>query len=180
MVAAVDGGIVRPAEWRRVREFAVDTPASPALLAVLGEAGAGKSTLWRGGVQAAVPAAAVIDLAPLDMRQIRNLLPGHVTAAQARMVARQSRGNPFWALQVAAAPDPGPQGALPGAPVPPLARTLTDRLSRSLSAEAAQALAVVAAAGRITMPQALAVLDHLDDPAGALDAAVLAGVVEET
>src|SRR5207244_4355974 len=80
---------------------------------------------WR-GLLAAVPAAAVIDLAPLDMRQIQNLLPGHVTAAQARMVAQKSRGDPFWALQVAAALGPGPQGALPGAPVPPLARTLTD------------------------------------------------------
>jgi hypothetical protein len=56
IVAAVDGGIVRPTEWRRVREFAVDIPASPDLLAVLGEAGAGKSTLWRGGVQAAAEA----------------------------------------------------------------------------------------------------------------------------
>jgi hypothetical protein len=56
IVAAVDGGIVRPGEWDRVREFAVGTPASPTVLAVLGEAGAGKSTLWRGGVQAAVEA----------------------------------------------------------------------------------------------------------------------------
>ena len=39
---------------------------------------------------------------------------------------------------------------------------------------------MVAAAGRIAMPEALAVLDHLDDPAAALDAAVLAGVVVET
>jgi DNA-binding CsgD family transcriptional regulator len=64
--------------------------------------------------------------------------------------------------------------------VPPLARTLTDRLSRSLSAEAAAALAVVAAAGRIGLPEALAVLDHLADPAAAVDEAVLAGVVVET
>lgn len=324
-MAAVDGGIVRPAEWRRVREFAVDIPASPGLLAVLGEAGAGKSTLWRGGVEAAVhsgrrvlrteptgsetdlsfaglsdllagglpavaadipapqldalevalllraagerpptahavglavlaalralaarcpvlvavddaqwldgasldalvyalrriaegpvsvlvaartqasadpltagepppphawrsllaavPTAAVLDLAPLDTWQIRNLLPDYVTAGQARMVAQQSRGNPFWAIQIAADLYSGPQGALPSTPVPPLARTLSDRLSRSLSAEAAQALAMVAAAGRITVPQALAVLDNLNDPAEALDAAVLAGVVEET
>ena len=64
--------------------------------------------------------------------------------------------------------------------MPPLARTLTDRLSRSLSAEAAAALAVVAAAGRIGVAEALEVLDHLADPAAALDAAVLAGVVVET
>ena len=64
--------------------------------------------------------------------------------------------------------------------MPPLARTLTDRLSRSLSPDAAEALAVVAAAGRIGVAEALAVLDHLEDPAAALDAAVLAGVVVET
>ena len=56
---------------------------------------------WR-DLLAAVPAAEVIDLAPLDMWQIQNLLPPTVTAAQARLVAGQSRGNPFWALQVSA------------------------------------------------------------------------------
>jgi DNA-binding CsgD family transcriptional regulator len=123
---------------------------------------------------AAVPAAEVIDLAPLDMWQIQNLLPRTVTAAQAREVARQSRGNPFWALQVSA--------SLEGAEsqVPPLARTLTDRLSRSLSAGAAAALAAVAAAGRIGVAEALEVLNDLTDPAAAVDAAVLAGVVVET
>jgi len=50
----------------------------------------------------ALPAAEVLALAPLDMWQIQNLLPTNVTAAQARLVARQSRGNPFWALQIAA------------------------------------------------------------------------------
>jgi DNA-binding CsgD family transcriptional regulator len=317
-VAAVGGGIVRSAEWRRVREFAQGVRASPAVLAVEGEAGAGKSTLWRAGVQAAVdaghrllrsepsageadlsfaglsdlladvlpvvgadipgpprealeialllrpageepptaravgqavlaalracaaggpvlvavddvqwldeasldalafalrrvttgplsvlmaarseaaadpltagapapprrwrellaalPSAEVIDLAPLDMWQIQNLLPRTVTAAQARLVARQSRGNPFWAMEISA------NLGSAEAPVPPLARALTDRLSRSLSAGAAAALAVVAAAGRIGMGEALAVLSHLDDPAAALDAAILAGVVVE-
>ncbi len=64
--------------------------------------------------------------------------------------------------------------------VPPLARTLTERLSRSLNPEAADALAVVAAADRIGVAETLAVLDHLPDPAAALDAAVVAGVVVET
>ncbi len=63
--------------------------------------------------------------------------------------------------------------------MPALARSLTDRLACSLSAEAADALAVVAAAGRIGIPETLSVLDHLADPAAALDAAVLAGVVVE-
>jgi DNA-binding CsgD family transcriptional regulator len=318
-VSAVRGDFVRLAEWQRVRDFAVSAPASPALLAVEGEAGAGKSTLWRAGVAAAtdaghrllrsepsaaeadlsfaglsdlligvlpevaadipvpqrealevalllrtageqaptahavglavlaalracvsvgpvliaiddvqwldeasldalifalrrltggplsvllaarseaqadpltagaptpprrwhellaaLPAAAEVGLAPLDMWQIQSLLPGTVTAAQARLVARQSRGNPFWAIQIAANLDSAQ------APVPQLARALTERLSRSLSADAAEALATVAAAGRVQVPEAHSVLGHLADPAGALDATVLAGVVVET
>ena len=55
-MGAVRGDIVRLAEWQRVRGFAVSVPASPALLAVEGEAGAGKSTLWRAGVAAATDA----------------------------------------------------------------------------------------------------------------------------
>jgi DNA-binding CsgD family transcriptional regulator len=319
-VAAVGGGFVRSAEWRRVSDFAVGVQArtAPAVLAMAGEAGAGKSTLWRAGVEVAAgagcrllrsepsasetdlsfaglsdllagvlplvaaeipgpplealeialllrpageepptaravglavlaalractsrgpvllaiddvqwldeasldaltfalrripdgplsllmaarseapadpltagspppshrwrelltawPAAEVIDLAPLGTWQIQNLLPATVTAAQARLVARQSRGNPFWALEIAASSGPA------AAPVPPLARALTDRLARSLTAAATEALAVVAAAGRIGVNEALAVLGHLGDPAAALDAAILAGVVAE-
>jgi hypothetical protein len=56
----VTGGasLVRAAEWGRIREFAVGVPALrvPALLAVGGEAGAGKSTLWRAGIAAAADA----------------------------------------------------------------------------------------------------------------------------
>src|SRR5215813_5432922 len=57
-MAAVGGGIVRLAEWRRVRDFVTDVPAraQPGVLAVLGEAGAGKSTLWRAGVEESVDA----------------------------------------------------------------------------------------------------------------------------
>ncbi len=64
--------------------------------------------------------------------------------------------------------------------VPPLARTLTGRLSRSLSTGAAAALAAIGAAGRIGVAEALEVLNDLADPADALDAAALAGVVVET
>ena len=318
---AAIGGIVRTAEWRRVREFATGVPAraEPAVLAVVGEAGAGKSTLWRAGAEAAaeaghrllrsepsaseadlsfaglsdllagvlplveadipgpqrealeialllrpagdepptaravglavlaalracvsegpvlvaiddvhwldeaslealtfalrrvatgpwslllaarseapadpltagapppprrwrellaaLPAAQEIDLAPLDLWQIQNLLPSTVTAARARLVARQSRGNPFWAMEILAS-----LGSAQAA-VPPLARVLTDRLSRSLTAAAAEALATVAAAGRLGVGEALAVLGYLEDPAAALDAAILAGVVNES
>ena len=89
-------------------------------------------------------------------------------------MARRSRGNPFWALQVSASLESTESQ------VPPLARALTDRLSRSLSGGAAAALTVVAAAGRIGLRDALAVLGQLDDPAAAVDAAVLAGVVAES
>ena len=50
----------------------------------------------------ALPAAEIIDLAPLDMWQVQNLLPPSVSAARAREVARQSRGNPFWSKEIAA------------------------------------------------------------------------------
>jgi DNA-binding CsgD family transcriptional regulator len=126
------------------------------------------------GLPAAVPGAGRIDLAPLDQWQIQGLLPASVSAAQARLAAAQSRGNPFWAIQVAASLEAAE------APLPELALTLTRRLSSSLSQPAADALAVVAAAGRITVANAISVLgDFTGDPAGALDAAVLAGVVTE-
>jgi DNA-binding CsgD family transcriptional regulator len=317
-VAVASGDVVRTAEWHQVREFAVSTWSRPGILAIAGEPGAGKSTLWRAGVEAAAgtghrvlrsePSAAEADLsfaalsdlltdalpevgqqipdpqrealevalllrpagpepptaravglavlaalrglasagpvlvaiddvqwvdeaslealtfafrragsgplgllvaarteapadpltavspppprgwrdlvaavpaqtiglAPLDHWQVQRLLPRTVSAARSRMVARQSRGNPFWALEIAASLQDS------DTPVPALARTLTERLARSLSEEAGEALAVVAGAGRITVADALAALNHLDDPAAALDQAVLAGVVVET
>jgi DNA-binding CsgD family transcriptional regulator len=127
---------------------------------------------WR-DLLAAVPAAEQLTLAPLDARQVRELLP-EASAAQAQLVASQSRGNPFWAREVWATMDAA------GGPVPPLARALTDRLCRSLTPGAADALAIVAAAGRVVLPDALTVLGHLADPAAALDEAVLAGLVTET
>jgi DNA-binding CsgD family transcriptional regulator len=131
------------------------------------------SRRWR-DLLTALPAAEEIDLAPLNLWQIQSLLPRTVTAIQTRLVARQSRGNPFWALQIAADLDSA------RAPVPQLARTLTERLACSLSPGIAEVLATVAAAGRIRVAEALGVLSQLEDPAAALDAAVLAGVVVET
>ena len=85
-------------------------------------------------------------LAPLDASQIQRLLPPTATPAQARLVASQSRGNPFWAGEIWASM------ASARSEVPPLARAaLAERLERSLTVAATDALAVVAAAGRITV-----------------------------
>ncbi len=121
---------------------------------------------WR-ELPAALPAASPIMLAPMDAAQIQRLLPPAATPAQARLVASQSRGNPFWAGEIWASM------ASARSEVPPLARAaLAERLERSLTAAATGALAVVAAAGRITVSDAVAVMGDLDDPGGALDAAV--------
>ena len=165
----------------------LDSGSLPVLLAARSEAPADPLTAgnpapsrrWR-ELLAARHAAEEIDLAPLDMWQIQNLLPETVTAAQARLVARESRGNPFWALQIAANLDAARAPAESSQPpVPELARAMAGRLARSLSADAAQALAMVAAAGRIGVAEALTVLGYLDDPGCALDAAILAGVLVE-
>jgi DNA-binding CsgD family transcriptional regulator len=129
---------------------------------------------WR-ELPAALHAVSPIMLAPLDALQIQRLLPPTATPAQARLVASQSRGNPFWAAEIWASM------ASATSEVPPLARAaLARRLERSLTMAAADALAVVAAAGRITVSDAVAVMDDLDDPGAALDAAVLAGVIVES
>ena len=47
------GGIVRATEWRRVQDFIIEEGHSPSVLVIEGEAGAGKSTLWRYGVELA-------------------------------------------------------------------------------------------------------------------------------
>jgi DNA-binding CsgD family transcriptional regulator len=151
------------------------------LLAARGDASADPFTVgapapshrWR-ELLAALPTAEVLELVPLELSQVQMLLPASVSATRARVVTDQSRGNPFWALEISANLDVGE------APVPPLARALTDRLSRSLSDAAAETLATVAAAGRMGVNEALVVLDHLSDPAAALDAAILAGVVVES
>jgi DNA-binding CsgD family transcriptional regulator len=134
---------------------------------------------WR-ELLAATSEAHEIELAPLDLWQVQNLLPSTLTAAQVRSIARLSRGNPFWAKEVAAAGSSGTAAVPAVTPVPPLAKVLTDRLARSLSPAAAEALAAVAAAGRIAASEAIAVLSHLDDPAAALDSAILAGVLVES
>ena len=130
------------------------------------------------------PATEQIMLAPLDVRQVQGLLPPGATAGQARAVTRQSRGNPFWAREIWAGMAADATAAQDEAAVPPRARAaLAERLRRSLPQPAAKALTVVSAAGRITLADAISVLDgvpDVPDPAAALDAAVLAGVVVET
>jgi DNA-binding CsgD family transcriptional regulator len=146
----------------------VDAPADP-----LTAGAAPPPHGWR-DLLAAVREAEEITLGPLDVWQIQKLLPGPVTARQARRVADQSRGNPFWAKEIAATLDSGQDS------VPSLARALIERLARSVTVSTTEALAVVAAAGRIAVADALPMLDGLEVPAAALDAAVVAGVIVET
>jgi hypothetical protein len=127
---------------------------------------------WR-NLLAAVPPGEQVRLAPLGIRQIQKLLPSAVTAAQARQVAAQSPGNPFWAREIAANLD-SEHSALP-----PLAREMTGSLCGSLTPPACEAMAMVAAAGRITVSDALIALGYLEEPAAALDETVLRGLVVE-
>jgi DNA-binding CsgD family transcriptional regulator len=143
---------------------------------------------WR-ELLSAWPATERITLGPLDARQVQGLLPPGATARQVRAVTHQSRGNPFWAREVWAGMAAGETAGQGEPVVPPRARAaLADRLRRSLPRSAAAALTVVAAAGRISLADAVSVLDDVPgpaaddvaDPAAALDAAVIAGVVVET
>ncbi|HSZ39907.1 MAG TPA: LuxR family transcriptional regulator [Trebonia sp.] len=169
-------------------------PALSLLLAARTEAPADPLTVgtpsppdgWRRLLAAFPPAAAAeLVLEPLALDQVQGLLPATATIAQARLVTAQSRGNPFWAREIwsSIATTTAPAEVSPAgeAPVPPRARAaLAGRLKRSLSPPAAEALAVVAAAGRITVPDALAAMEDVADSAAAIDSAVEAGVVIET
>jgi len=131
---------------------------------------------WR-GLLTAFPSSEHVSLAPLDEVQVQALLPPAATAAQASMIVSQSRGNPFWALEIWASMTAADSA------LPPLARaTLAGRIEDLLPESAAAALAVVAAAGRIRTPDAIAILDrdHVANPAAALDTAVLSRVVVES
>ena len=109
-------------------------PGGPLSLLVAARTGAAADPLTAGApppshgwreLVAAIAAADVVDLAPLDLWQVQNLLPRTVTAAQAREVARESRGNPFWALQVLA--------SLEDAETPAAASAHADRSSGPLA-----------------------------------------------
>jgi DNA-binding CsgD family transcriptional regulator len=131
---------------------------------------------WR-GLLTAFSSSERVSLPPLDEAQVQALLPQAATAAQASLVVSQSRGNPFWALEIWASMTAA------DSELPSLTRaTLAGRLEDLLPESAAQALAVVAAAGRIRTPDAIAILDrdHVANPAAALDAAVLSRVVVES
>ena len=133
--------------------------------------GSPSSSNWR-TLLAAQPQTESIVLAPLTLPQVRGLLGSSISAREARAVAEQSRGNPFWALVLAS----NPAGSLASAPT---FAGLQARLAQALSPAATEALAVVSAVGRIRVVDALAVLAHEGDAEAALDAAVLAGVITE-
>ena len=132
---------------------------------------------WRGLLTTIAEPSEVV-LAPLDAAQVQRLLPKTATVAQAQLVATQSRGNPFWALElwpdIAAA-----QQGTSGDTATPSVRLVAGRLQRSLPPAAVAALAVVAAAERIGEDDAVAVmrLEGIADPAAALEAAIRAGAV---
>jgi len=132
---------------------------------------------WR-GLLATIAEPAEVMLAPLDAAQVQRLLPTTATAAQAQLVAAQSRGNPFWALElwpaIAAAPS-----ASAGDTATPSPSLVAARFQRSLPPPAVAALAVVAAAERIGEGDAAAIMrrEGIADPAAALAAAIRAGAV---
>jgi DNA-binding NarL/FixJ family response regulator len=143
---------------------------------------------WR-GLLSGFPVTVEVPLSPLTAAQVQELLPA-AAPAQAQLVADRSRGNPFWAREIWAsmtsAKAAGATVAAGDTPLPPLARTaLAGRLERSLATAATEApavteaLAVVAAAGRISVPDAVAAMrgNHVADPVAALDKAVRAGVI---
>ena len=85
---------------------------------------------WR-DLLSAMPGSENIHLRPLDPVQIRRLLPEVITPRQARLVAQQSGGNPFWAKEIATSIESVEF------PFPPVAGALRQRLARSLSADVA-------------------------------------------
>jgi DNA-binding CsgD family transcriptional regulator len=131
---------------------------------------------WQGLLTAVTDSAEVV-LAPLDTAQVQRLLPA-ATVAQAQLVANQSRGNPFWALElwpdIAAAPPAASEDT-----ATPTPRLVAGRFRRSLPPPAFAALAVVAAAERIDVGDAVTVmrLEGIADPEAALEAAIQAGAV---
>jgi DNA-binding CsgD family transcriptional regulator len=123
----------------------------------------------------ALPAADAVVLGPLNETQIQRLLPPDLGPADIQRVTQRSGGNPFWARQLATSLQNDDES------VPQLALVLSRRLMASLSAEAGEALAVVSAAGRLSVTDALSILDGVvDDPAAALDAAVTSNVLVES
>jgi DNA-binding CsgD family transcriptional regulator len=123
----------------------------------------------------ALPAADAVVLGALDETQIERLLPHDLGPADVARVTQRSGGNPFWARQLAASLQNDDES------VPQLALMLSRRLMASLSVAAGEALAVVSAAGRLSVTDALSILDGVvDDPAAALDAAVIAHVLVES
>jgi DNA-binding CsgD family transcriptional regulator len=123
----------------------------------------------------ALPATDAVVLGPLNETQIQRLLPHDFGPADVVRVTQRSGGNPFWARQLAASLQNDDES------VPQLALALSRRLMASLSVAAGEALAVVSAAGRLSVTDALSTLDGVvDDPAAAVDAAFISNVLVES
>lgn len=148
-----------------------------------------------GAIEEPVPHPAVDDVLPAGSVEVLALEPigrteiGELLVERYRLhlplpvlsgVAKQTGGNPFWALEIGAAlaQASGPGGYLP---IPPTLSTLVaDRLAK-LPAEVVQALLVVAALPQPAPALAVrALAPEIARPEAALDAAVAAGVVAES
>jgi DNA-binding CsgD family transcriptional regulator len=127
-----------------------------------------------------VPAAQFVELGPLSLAAIHELVKGRLGRSLARPLLvrlyETSRGNPFFALEIAREIVQSGIGPTDPLPVPPDLRRLVRRRLGRLSPAAREALLVAAALGEPTRELLVAALDS--DPSGALDEAEAAEVVE--
>ena len=125
----------------------------------------------------------VVRVGPLPDADVSALVRGRLgvalPAVERRLVGA-ARGNPYWALELAAATAATHDSATEIAVPPTLGILLTARLAR-LPADARTALVVVAAMSRPSWAAVRRALsDLVSDPDAALDDAVAAGVITET
>jgi len=123
-----------------------------------------------------------IEVGPLSVGALGRILHGRIGVAFTRptlhRLAEASGGNPFFALELARAPDARATSLAPGAPlpVPPTLRGLVASRLATLPEQTLDVLAYAAAASRPT-PALLAAAADVD-PLPLLDAAIAAQVVD--
>jgi DNA-binding CsgD family transcriptional regulator/tetratricopeptide (TPR) repeat protein len=141
------------------------------------------------GVVPAAPLPATIEglrlipIGPVDAAVVRQMLTARLDLVLSDRVVdglvAQTGGNPFWALELAATTHTGP----PGAPVsmPQSLAVLVSQRLDGLPGPTRQALLAVSALPQPSIALASrALASVVDDPTGAIDAAVTAGVLAES